>query len=133
MSQRPISVTVIGGLFIASGCIALFSGLLPLAQHIDELKQHPFESGLVDLVRILGVTGGLFTLCGFNWARWLIVGWLTYHVILSGFHSPAELLIHALLAVVVTYFLFRAPTGNYFRAARVEASIGPKKDEDQAA
>jgi len=133
MKKRPPSITVISWLFIASGCIAFFSGLLPLAQRITELKLHPFEFGLVQVVRILAVIGGVFMLCGFNWARWLIMVWLAFHVILSAFHSPVELMIHTLLSVVVAYFLFRAPTGVYFRAAREELSRTPMKDDDQVA
>ena len=61
MNKRPRSVTVISGIFIAFGGIALLTGLLPpvdaaAAQHIAELKaQHPFEYVLVYIARILAV------------------------------------------------------------------------------
>jgi hypothetical protein len=59
-------------------------------------------------------------LCGFNWARWLLVVWIAYHVILSAFHSPFEVVIHGLLFGVVVYFLFRRQASVYFRDARAE-------------
>lgn len=100
------------------GGIAIFNGLLPLPQRITELKQHPFEFGLVQGVRILGVLAGGYLLGGFNWARWLLVAWLAFHVMLSAFHSLVELTVHGLLAAVVGYFLFRASAAAYFRDAR---------------
>jgi hypothetical protein len=131
MHKRPCSITVISWLFIAIGVMALFGGMLPLAQRMTEFKQHPFGFGLIQVVRILAIIAGAFMLCGFNWARWLMVVWLTFHVILSAFHSPVELMIHTLLFVVVAYFLFRAPARDYFHAARAAASTTPKKDEGQ--
>jgi uncharacterized membrane protein len=120
VNKRPRSITVISWIFIVFGGIALFTGLLALPQRITELKQHPFEFWLVQAVRILGVLAGAFMLRGFNWARWLLVAWLAFHVILSAFHSPVELMVHGLLAAVVGYFLFRAPAAAYFRGARAE-------------
>jgi uncharacterized membrane protein len=120
MNQRPRSITVISWIFIVFGGIALVTGLLPLPQRITELKQHPFEFGLVQAVRILGVLAGAYMLCGFNWARCLLVAWIAFHVILSAFHSLVQLTVHGLSAAVVGYFLFRAPAGAYFRGARAE-------------
>lgn len=111
MNKRPRSITVISWIFIAVGIIALVYHLLP-----------PFESGLVWVcfVRLLAVVGGVFMLCGFNWARWLLVVWIGFHVILSIFHSPFELAVHSLLFAVIAYFLFRPGASGYFRNARTE-------------
>ena len=57
---------------------------------------------------------------GFNWARWLLVVWIAYHVILSAFHSPFEAAVHGLLFVIVAYFLFRPQASAYFRRRRAE-------------
>ena len=69
---------------------------------------------------------GMFMLYGFNWARWLLVIWLGYHVILSALHSLFELSVHSLLFTVVLYFLFRPPASTYFRGTRVEPPQIPK-------
>jgi hypothetical protein len=55
---------------------------------------------------------------GSNWARWLLLVWVAYHVILSAFHSLSGLAIHSLLFAVVAYFLFSPPPAAYFRGAR---------------
>jgi len=117
MNKRPRSITVISWIFIAVGSIALL-------YHLTELKaRYPFEQGLVWVcfVRMLAILSGVFMLRGFNWARWLLVAWLAYHVVLSAFHSPLEVVVHGLLLGVVTYFLFRPPASSYFRSGRAES------------
>ena len=114
MKRRPLSVTVISCLFVAAGAIGF-------AYHITEFKaQGQFEYGLalVCFVRLLAILSGLFMLRGSNWARWLLLVWIVYHVILSAFHSLSELAMHSLLLGVVAYFLFRPDASAYFRAAR---------------
>jgi hypothetical protein len=126
MDKRPRSITVISWIFIAVGSVSLLASLLPLvdtvaAQQIARLKaQHPVEFWLTPVVRILAILSGAFMLYGFNWARWLLVVWLGYHVILSAFHSLFELLVHSLLLAVVLYFLFRPEASTYFRGTRAE-------------
>ena len=89
----------------------------------------PVEGGLgwVCVVRILAVLCGVFMLRGFNWARWLLLVWIAYHVILSVFHSPFELAVHGLLFAVIAYFLFRPQASVYFRGARA----GPPDSRDR--
>jgi hypothetical protein len=115
MNKRPLSVTIIGCLFIVAGAIGF-------AYHFTEFKaQNPFENGvlLILLVRFIAIIGGVFLLYGHDWARWLLLVWIAYHVILSAFHTTFELIVHSLLFVVIAYFLFRPPVSAYFRNARV--------------
>lgn len=116
MNKRPLSVTVIGCVFIAAGIIGF-------AYHVTEFKtQGPFEHGLVwvCLLRLLAILGGVFVIRGKNWARWLLFVWIAYHVILSAFHSPSKLIAHGLLFAVVAYVLFRSHASAYFRSAGAE-------------
>src|SRR5947207_15242380 len=118
MKKRPLSITIISWLFLAAGVIGL-------AHQATEFKaQRPFEYGLVFvcLVRLLAIICAVFMLRAGNWARWLLVIWIAYHVILSAFHSAFELIIHSLLLVVVAYFLFRRSASVYFRGARAESA-----------
>ena len=112
MKHRPLSVTIIGWLFIAAGVIGF-------AYHVAELKR-PFEYEVVWVcfLRLLAILGGVFVLRGSNWARWLLVIWIAYHVILSAFHSLFEAITHSLLLVVVAYFLFRPAASSYFKTVR---------------
>jgi len=56
----------------------------------------------------------VFILRGHNWARWLALAWMTYHVVLSAFHTVPELLMHAVFLVILTYFLFGAAANRHF-------------------
>jgi hypothetical protein len=48
----------------------------------------------------------------------LPLAWLTYHVVLSAFHSLTEVAMHGLLLVTSAYFLFRVQAAVYFRGAK---------------
>jgi hypothetical protein len=127
MNARPLSVTVIGLVFVVFGCIALPVSLLRLfsamssADLAETYVQRPVELAFVSIVQLLAIVGGAFALRGLNWARWLLVGWLGYHVLRSLLHPPLELVVHSLLFAAVAYFLFRSDAAAYFRRARVEA------------
>ena len=102
-SQRPLSVTIIGWLFIIVGTVGL-------VYHGTEFKRDgPFqyEVVLVCLIRLLAIVCGVFVLRGSNWARWGLLVWIAYHVVLSAFHTLFELVVHGLLSVVVAWFLLR--------------------------
>jgi hypothetical protein len=109
-NRRPHSVTAIGGLFLVAGVIGL-------VYHATEFKiQGPFQYDLVWVlfVRLLAIVCAVFVLRGRNWARWLLVIWIAYHIILSAFHLWSELLVHCLLLAVVAYCLFRRSASVYF-------------------
>ena len=109
MKQRPLSVTLISYLFVAAGVVGII-------YHASELKDVATpEVSLVLFVRILAIIGGVFTLRGANWARWLLVAWIIYHVILSFFHSTAELIMHFVLSIVVIISLFYPKANTYFK------------------
>jgi hypothetical protein len=113
MNKRPLSITVIGCLFVAAGVVGI-------AYHATEFNtQHPFEYEIVwaCFVRLLAILGGAFVLRGNNRARWLLLVWIAYHVILSAFHSASEFVVHSLLLAVVAYVLFRPQASAYFRGA----------------
>lgn len=105
--KRPIPVTLLGALFMVAG-------LVGIAYHLSE---RPADSSIIPItfVRILAVVGGVFLLMGRNWARWLVVGWLAFHVVVSAFHSMSEMAAHAVLLIVVAYFLFTPPDSKYFQ------------------
>jgi hypothetical protein len=124
MNKRPRSITIISWIFLAAGVVGL-------AYHATEFKaQHPldYDLVLVCFVRLLAIVSGVFMLRGSNWARWLLLAWLAYHVILSGFHTPFELVVHGVLLAVVAYFLFRPQASAYFRGARAEPEQKPGID-----
>jgi hypothetical protein len=118
--KRPRSITIISWLFIVLGSIGFLSSLLPYidatsAQRLTEFKVH----WIVYVARIAAVVSGVFMLYGFNWARWLLVVWMGFHIVLSILHSPLQLLMHSVIFAVLLYFLFRRQSSAYFRGARL--------------
>jgi hypothetical protein len=112
MNKRPLSVTIIAWIFILAGAIGLL-------YHLNELRAPNAalrETVPIALVRVLAIVAGIFMLRGSNWARWLALAWLAFHVVLSIFHPLFELVFHALLFATITYFLLRARANQYFRA-----------------
>jgi putative methionine-R-sulfoxide reductase with GAF domain len=110
---RPRSVSLISCLFIATGTIGF-------AYHATEVNIRPpieYEPILVLGIRLLAIVSGVFMLRGADWARWLAIVWLAYHVMLSVWHSWAETVTHAVLLAAVAYTLFRPDASPYFRAA----------------
>jgi hypothetical protein len=107
--KRPLSVTLISYLFILAGAAGIF-------YHASELKEIATRREViwVLVVRLLAIIGGVFALRGANWARWLLVAWIVYHVILSFYHSTAELAMHVALTVVVLIALFYKRANAYF-------------------
>ena len=117
MSKRPLSITVISWLFVGAGAVGL-------AYHATEFKADgPFQYDVVwvSLVRLLAILCGVFMFRGRNWARWLLLVWIAFHVIVSAFHSVSELVMHGLLCAVVAYFLFRRQASAYFRSVPGDA------------
>ena len=107
--QRPLSITIISWLFIIFGSIALLSGIVGGG----DLTSHWY----VHLSRLLQIVVGVFMLYGRNWARWLLVAWIAFHIAISALHSALFLLIHVVIFSVILFFVFRRVASSYFSAA----------------
>ena len=119
IEKRPLSVSVIGALFLIADSVGV-------AYHATEFKTgQPLQTDLlwVEFVRLLAVIGAIFLLRGANWARWLLVLWMAYHVGLSFFHALSQVLVHTLLLVMIAYFLFRPSVSRYFRNRHRPANL----------
>jgi len=113
MHKRPLSITIISWIFILVGVVAL-------AYH----STHPKEDNILWIlfVRFLALVCGVCMLFRQNWARWLTAASLTYHAYLSVHHKISELIIHALLFIVIAFFLFRPSSSAYFRHVSLSSS-----------
>ena len=119
MIKRPISVTIVSWIYIVAG-------IGGIAAHITEFDlRHPFSNDavLAVVVRLLAIVAGVFMLRGANWARWLAIAWIAFHVVLSSFHSVPAAAMHALLLAVFAYFLCRRQANAYFHARGSESKV----------
>ena len=111
MKKRPLSISILSCVFLAAGAIGF-------AYHLTDFKaQQPFQYELVwiSAVRLTAIVCGVFMLRGSNWARWLALAWIAFHVVVSFFHSWQQVVMHSLLLLLIAYFLFRPEAGAYFR------------------
>ena len=107
-SKRPLSVTIIAFVYLAVGIIGFVF-------HFRELLAVPSEGVWIELTEFLAIVAGAFMLRGRNWACWLAVAWMVFHVVLSVFHPVRELVIHAAIFAVIAWSLFRPDAARYFR------------------
>jgi len=118
MRRRPWSGLVVSALLIVAGAAGMIF-------HLADFKSvHPvsYDLVLVSFVRLMAVVIGISMLTGRNWARWLAMAWITFHVIVSLFHPMGELAVHLVLFGVFAGALFHRAAARYFSAAKEPAS-----------
>ena len=115
-NRRPRSVTVVAWLYIAVGVIGA------VGHGYEFLARNAFHSDVlwIELPEFVAILSGVFILRRQNWARWVALAWMAFHVILSAFHAFPELAIHCLFCAVIAWFLFRPAAARYFRAAPIQ-------------
>jgi len=106
--KRPVSVTILCGVYLLVGAAGFVF-------HFKEMFARQPDAVTVEFVEIIAVVSGLFMLRGQNWARWLALAWIAFHVVLSAFHPLRELLVHSIFFIVIAWILFRADARQYFR------------------
>lgn len=113
MNKRPVTVAIIAWLLIVVG-------LAGFAFHLHELKQSAFrgENAWIFVVESIAIVCGVFVLRGNNWARWLTLTWMAFHVAVSFFDSWQKVLVHVVFFVLIAYILFRPEARAYFRRSQ---------------
>ncbi len=106
--KPPLSVLVIAMLYLAVGIVGFI-------HHFRTLLAWQQGSVWVESTELLAVIIGAFLLLGQNWARWLAVVWMAFHVVLSAFHSYAETAVHAAFLALIVWALFQSIAERYFR------------------
>lgn len=103
MTKTPRSSLVIGAIFFAVG----IGGIVNQALGFGATRSLDLEVTLAIVVRLLAVVGGLALIRGKSWARWLLLAWLVWHIVLGAMHSTEALLIHIAITAVIGWFLIR--------------------------
>jgi hypothetical protein len=96
-------------------------GAVGFAFHFHELLAAQRNAVLVEITELLAMISGAFLLRRQNWARWLALAWIAFHVVLSAFHPVRELVAHFLFFVVIAWVLFRPVAARYFKGTNSEA------------
>jgi uncharacterized membrane protein HdeD (DUF308 family) len=110
--KRPFQVAMLGWLFIAVGILST----------VYHLLKGSLDRWIVPilLVGAIAIVAGVFLLRGARWARWLVLAWLAFHVVVSAFNSLSDAMAHLVLLLVVGYVLLGPPTSNYFQSSQPE-------------
>lgn len=108
INKRPLAVWVVACLYLLVGCSAL-------VYHIHDLGKP--DGVWVILTESLAIVTGVFLLLRQNWARWLAVAWMVFHVAIS-YGDVVKLIVHAGFLVLIVWLLFRKDSTRYFRGAK---------------
>lgn len=110
MGKPPIPVLIVVAVY-------LLVGVMGFVYHFSELTAGHRDAIAIELTELTAVVAGVGLLMGKNWARWLALAWVVFHVVLSLFHPLRELLIHAVLCILIAWLLFRPGTAQWFKQA----------------
>jgi hypothetical protein len=109
-TSRPVSVTGVAWLFIAVGVGAFIF-------HLPDLLRLEKDAFPVEITELLSVLAGVFMLRRHNWARWLALAWMAFHLAISAVPPFHGLIVHVLIFSGITYLLLRSDATQYFRGA----------------
>ncbi len=128
---RPRSITVISVICVAFAAITLLANFLPRLDGstpqptAEPNPHHPLMDAFIYVIRAAPILSGVFMLSGRNWARWLLVAWIAFHIVIGFWHSLGAGLVHALLFGVILFFLFRPLASAYFRGTPTVPTTSP--------
>ena len=113
-AKRPLSVTIIG-------CIYILTGTLGLVFHVRESAlrhEWGYGIGLIAILEVVAIVAGAYMLRGHNWARWLALAWMAFHVVISFWEGWQKVVVHAAFLLVIGFFLLRQRANEYFQATK---------------
>jgi hypothetical protein len=117
-TKRPISVTIVAILYLAVG----IAGFIGHGWEALRATHFPPDAIAIEITEFLAIIAGVFLLRRQNWARWLAIAWMAFHVAISVFHPLRELAIHAVFLVLIAWILFRPGATRYFRNEEARAT-----------
>src|ERR1700751_849509 len=98
--KPPLAVLVVSCLYIAVG-------IMGFAYHFPRPLAFHYEDLWIEATEVLAFVAGVFMLRGHNWARWLAVAWMAFHVAIS-FPEVRQIAVHSLFLVLIVWLLFQS-------------------------
>jgi hypothetical protein len=71
----------------------------------------------IEVTELAALVCGVFLLRRQNWARWLALAWMAFHVALSAFHPLGELAVHVAFLVMFGWVLLGREANRWFSRA----------------
>jgi hypothetical protein len=126
--RPPRSIIFVAAVFILAGSAGLLNDWWPLltfhaAEQLAKLQADGvWDLGLAWSTRLLAIVGGVGLLRGHNWARWLLLAWMLFHVGISFFHSLEEVLLHTVIFAPLSYLIFRRSLAPFFQPEKAASA-----------
>ena len=105
-NERPVSVLILSCLYIAVGIIGF-------AYYFPELIANQSDTVWIELTELLALLAGVFMVLGHNWARWLALAWMAFHIAIS-FPVLRQIAMHSMIFAIIAWLLLRPDAGRYF-------------------
>src|SRR5215467_8282356 len=112
LGRPPLSILVLSCLYTAIGTVGF-------AYHFPRPLTFHYEDVWIEGTELLALIAGVFMLRGHNWARWLALAWITFHVAIS-FPVVRQIAIHSLFLAVIAWLLFQSRAEQYFGSKGTE-------------
>jgi hypothetical protein len=106
LAKCPMPVAVIACLYVVAGVV----GLVLHLPHTGVFHQGDVWTALTALAAL---AAGAFMLKGRNWARWLAIAWMAFHVVVT-WPSVAAMVIHSLFLAAIAWLLFLPESRQFF-------------------
>jgi hypothetical protein len=117
-APRPRLVTLLGWMLIALGAIECVYRLTMIRWPL-----HAEDVG-VPLFELIILVCGIFLLRGCDWARWLAVAWVGFHIVVGSLHSLSRGILHGLIFLAFVWMIFRPAMNAWFRPQKRAGSAG---------
>jgi hypothetical protein len=124
MAKRPVSLTILGWYLIVAALAgaASFWLLRDNPRIAAAIAATPVSPAIQLTVAAIGVlvsaVSGYGVLRGYEWSRWLYIGWMVLVTLYGILTAPALLLIglNVVIVAIFAFFLFRRPAEDWFSA-----------------
>jgi hypothetical protein len=95
-------------------------GAMGFVYHFRQAIPLNRDGVLIEFTALLALLSGVFLFRGHNWARWLALAWMGFHVILTAFVPLVPFLLHCVFFAAIAWILLRPPARQYFRGASMK-------------
>lgn len=116
MNGRPLIITLLGWLLILLGTVEfVVRAAMVHPSQFHSARDWLSWDALVPLFELVILLCGVFLLRRHNWARWLALGWIGFHVAISSLHTVLAGILHGLIFLAFAWLLFRPEINAWFR------------------
>ncbi|HEX3739412.1 MAG TPA: hypothetical protein VHV29_06770 [Terriglobales bacterium] len=112
-NRRPVAILLVSYLYMAVGAVGF-------VVNFTKLRALQQDSIWIELTESLAFIAGLYMFRGRNWARWLALGWMAFHVAIS-FPVIRQVLTHSIMFALIAWALFRPDARRYFTSLKPDS------------